>query len=753
MAKQSNKGQERERLDADAAYAKMMAAGEKMRQRRQEAAPAVEEQQGGTEDGMQVAAPYAALMQQLRRPGVAPGNGMEQGNRVQQAPMMDAGMGDAEHIGMRPPQEQRPGEYRSKGVDVVQGTMGEQPMEADVDGNPLPPAIGTEQLREAMRRLRKYKTGKSSVERRVVASQQWWKLRNWEQIEQHGASERKPASAWLWSSIVGKHADAVEAMPEPVILPRAGDDQEEADRLSKIIPVVLAQNDFGETYDDVMLQKAVEGTGVYGIYWDKSKLGGLGDITVRKVEVLNLYWEPGITDIQQSRDVFNVSYVDKERLEAQYPQVQGKLKGKDFSPTEYRYDDNVDTSNKALVVDWYYKRWSGNRHVLHYCKFVGDEVLFATENDPEMQDRGLYDDGEYPFVFDTLYSIAGSPCGYGYVDVGKDTQESIDMLNQAMVRNAVMSATPRYFVNGSAKLNEEEFSDWTRPLVHVSGSLGGNELQPVQVNELSGNLMNFMELKTDEIKFVTGNMDVQNGGTSGGVTSATGLMAQIEAAGRSSKDANRASYRAYARVVNMVIERIRQFYDMPRQFRITGEQGKTEFVNYDNSGIKPQTQGQAFGQDMGYRLPAFDIDVRAQKEQTYTKLSQNDLAIQLFQLGFFNPQMADQAVATLDMMDFKGREEVERKIQQNSNTVQLLTQFQQIALALAQKYEPDTAQQLNDLIMQQAGQAGGNAAISRGEVQKMTRSGEESMSSYEEKAKNAVQNATATGAEEGGTTA
>lgn len=769
MATKDNK----KKLNADEAFRRMVEAGRKARSNQQNNTENVEEQetqQEATNNTMnpnqQQDAGFAEFLKQMQQ-----GNQMQEAAgtpaaiaggadpRTTAAMQMQAGQmptaeetGDDEHIGTKPPQEERGGEFGGKGGDVLQGNMNQ--ME---EPEAMPPAIGKRELRDAMQRLRKYKNGKSSVERRIIESQQWWKLRNWEEIEERGSGAHKPASAWLWSSIIGKHADAVEAMPEPVILPRAMDDEEEANRLSKIVPVVMEQNDFGETYDSIMLQKAVEGTGIYGVFWDKSKLGGLGDITIRKMEALNLYWEPGVQDIQQSRDIFNVSYVDRERIEAQYPETRGKLRGKDFTPAEYRYDDNIDTSEKVLVVDWYYKRWEGSRHVLHYCKFVGEEILFATENDPEMRSRGLYDDGDYPFIFDTLYDVAGSPCGYGYVDVGKDTQTSIDLLNQAMVRNAVMSATPRYFVNGAAKMNEEEFADWSKPLIHVSGNLGGNELQAVQVNEMSGNLMDFFELKTDEIKFITGNMDVQNGGTTGGVTSATGLMAQMEAAGRSSKDANRASYRAYARVVNLVIERIRQFYDMPRQFRITGEQGKTEFVSYDNRGIKPQAQGQAFGQDMGYRLPVFDIDVRAQKEQTYTKVSQNDLALQFFQLGFFQPQMADQALATLGMMDFKGREEVAQKIQKNSNTQQMLAQFEQIALALARKYEPDVAQELNQLIMQQAGQegtatAGGAANLSggSGDATKMARSQEDTSSRYEEKAKSAVQNATGTSAEEGG---
>ena len=63
------------------------------------------------------------------------------------------------------------------------------------------------------------------------------------------------------------------------------------------MPVILEQNDFEETYSDVLWQKLQQGTGIYGVFWDKDKLGGLGDIAIRKIDALNIFWEPGISDI------------------------------------------------------------------------------------------------------------------------------------------------------------------------------------------------------------------------------------------------------------------------------------------------------------------------------------------------------------------------------------------------------------------------------------------------------------------------
>ena len=178
------------------------------------------------------------------------------------------------------------------------------------------------------------------------------------------------------------------------------------------------------------------------------------------------------------------------------------------------------------------------------------------------------------------------------------------------------------------------------------------------------------------------------------MTAASAIAALQEASGKGSRDSTKTSYRAYSEVINLVIELIRQFYDVPRQFRIVGESGAQEFVSYDNTGITPQYQGVMAGQDLGYRLPVFDIEVKAQKASAYTKMSQNELALQFYNLGFFNPQQVDQTLMCLDMMEFDGKEKMKQKIQGMGTMYQQLIQFQQLALTLAMKYEPQMAQQL-----------------------------------------------------------
>ena len=695
------------------------------------------------------------------------------------------------------------------------------------------PIIDAERLREFTAVLQKYKTGKASLERRILAAENWWRLRN--RVQEAKAGFGSPEgyqseSGWLHNVIVSKHADAMDAFPEPVLLPREPDDAREAQMLSAVLPCILEQNRFEKTYDAAMWQKLKTGTAAYRVVWDPDKLGGLGDIRIDRVDLLNLFWEPGVDDIQESRYLFCTHLEDEDLLQERYPQLRGRMGGSAFRATRFVYDDAVDLSGKATVIEVYYKK----RGALHYVKYVGDTVLYATENEgnaefgirnselpvgdglpdvpqprsgdrqravegaspygadsrspvgalheapadpgrlsderarpwagaspyeaqgdsvgaalpplqgevaaslradggvrrPPTPDRltedgrliaaptetgktsepnnsefripnselsphselGLYAHGRYPFVLDPLFPVEGSPCGYGFVDLCANAQTAIDLMRTAFVKNTLVGATPRYFQRIDGSVNEEEFTDLTKPLVHVSGNLGEDSLRQIGFAGLPGVYVSVLESTIRELRETSGNTETATGTMNVGVTAASAIAALQEASGKGSRDATRASYTAFAEIVELCIELIRQFYTLPRQFRITGAAG-VDFLRYDNSGLRPRQQFVG-GLPLGLRQPVFDVKVSAQKRSGYTRMAQNELAMQLYRLGLFAPGNEQQALNLLELMEFDGREELKRRLESGLGLRQRLEEledYKALALALARRYRPDLA--------------------------------------------------------------
>lgn len=552
--------------------------------------------------------------------------------------------------------------------------------------------IGVEEIIKARETLQKYKQQKQSLESRVVNNEEWWKIHNWEQIKKKDAVkadrenpngiETPSSSAWLFNSITNKIADFSDNYPEANIRARTGGDVPEAERLKNVILMILKRNKFYKTYIADISEKSKSGTGITYVGWNPKK-DGIGDVEIQNINILSIFWQGGITNIQKSRNVFTVELVDTDLLKKQYPsEAENITSDGEVDLKQYLYEDYIDTTDKSLVIDWWYKK-DGK---LHYCKFVNNIVLFATENEPDEYPNGYYDDGNYPFVFDVMFPMQGTIAGFGFIDVGKQPQEYIDKMDAGILQNVLMNSMPRYFERQDSEINEEEFLDWTQPFVKTNTNLGQDDLREINVRGLDSAVFTQRDSKINEIKETTANRDVSTGGTTSGVTAASAISALIETGSKVSRMAIKGTYDAFENIIYLIIERMRQFYDLPRYVRITGDDGTDDFDTYDNSNLKLQER-QTLQGDTAQYLPEFDIEVAAQKASPYSKAAQNELALQLYSAGFFNPQNTDQSLACLNIMDFEHKSDVINQIKKNGTLLDALQQTQMQLQQLQQENE------------------------------------------------------------------
>ncbi len=514
--------------------------------------------------------------------------------------------------------------------------------------------ITNDDVRRANEVLERYKASKAQHDNRIIENEEWWRLRPYS-----NAKTNTVASCWLFNSIINKHADAMDNLPDISCLAREKNDVEAAALLTEVLPVILEENKFEETYSTCWFDKLKSGTACYGVFWNPALDGGLGNIDIRRVDVLNLYWEPGISDIQHSRNIFHIASSDNEVLREKYPFLADAIASDSTDTSRYVYDESVDTSDKSCVVDWYYKKMQNGKEVLHYAKFCNGVLLYASENDPIYENRGFYDHGKYPFFIDRLYPIQDSPCGFGIIDAMKGTQAQIDALSTAIVRNARMAATRRFFIRSDGSINEKEFADWRLPFVHYSGSGDPSEsIMSIESPVLSGIYVDILNSKINELKETSGNRDFSQGTVTGGVTAAAAIEALQEAGSKTSRDVISAGYRTFEEIAATVIKLMHQFYTVPRCFRITGEGGSTSFKYCGSDNISSRFGGE----------PIFDIKIRAHKKSAFSRASMNELACDLYNMGIFDPDNREKAIICLEMMEFEGKDEILRRIRDGQST-------------------------------------------------------------------------------------
>ena len=554
--------------------------------------------------------------------------------------------------------------------------------------------VGKDEIEKAKDKLNAFKSAKQELNTVIKFNEQWYRQRHMEYIRtgkklRTSAMEGdtvphykqgelvEPVSAWLFNSIQNFHADYMDNYPRANVLPREKNDELEAEKIRLILPVLLDRIRFEAVYSRAGWTKAIQGWTVYSVTWDPDEDDGRGDVAVNRVKLLNLYWDMEVDELEASSDIFYLHERDIDDLKRDYPKLAKDLEASQDEVERHETTTVGITPRKATVVDWYYKaRNSKGRRVLHYAQFVGDVLLYASENEPAYAERGFYDHGRYPFVVDVLYPMEDALHGFGKVAVGSSKQAYIDILSQAIMKNALWSANPRYFAKKGHGFNLEDFMDVTKMVVEIEGNPSEN-LMRMDVDRVDSVALSLKESMVEELRETTNMRDVATGSTTGGVTAASGIAALQEAAGKMSRDSNRTSFRAFREIVSLIIELIRQFYTEAHVFRIVDEEtGDALYMSVDNSGLHSETGG-----------ALFDLEITTERNSSYTRMAQNELMLSFFNAGFFNPSTAPSALACLNMMDFEGKDELIRMVGENYNVNELLNALMEQLLVTAQSYD------------------------------------------------------------------
>jgi hypothetical protein len=214
--------------------------------------------------------------------------------------------------------------------------------------------------------------------------------------------------------------------------------------------------------------------------------------------------------------------------------------------------------------------------------------------------------------------------------------------------------------------------------VDVEGDFDETRIKEIVTQPLDDIYVTVAQMKIEEMKDTAANRDVNSGGAGSGVTAAAAIAALQEAGNKASRDMIAASYRAHVAISKLCIELIRQFYDVTRSFRVTMPNNiGYGFVDLNNKGLQDQLMGVGADGQQLYRKPVFDIKIKAQKKNPFSRAEQNQRAQELYGMGFFNPDNAQASLGALDMMDFEGIDKVREFVQQGQTLMNICQQLQQ----------------------------------------------------------------------------
>lgn len=489
-------------------------------------------------------------------------------------------------------------------------------------------------IEKAIAAFDKYKADKQELNRRVMENDSWYKAR-YARIINPASNEAEPVTAFIFSAIENKFADAIDNYPVPNVLGREPSDRNLSELLTGLLPVQMEMSDFKRAYKINWRRKLKHGTGIYGVFYQGGK------IKICPLSILNVYCDMHVGDVQDSPFLFIVNAVDNSELKKMYPQYERLFTG---NANIEGFDGVQEAQDKTQITDCYYKK-DGKVHCMKLC---AGEVIAATEL--RGYPNGLYSHGKYPVVFDAMYPEEDCPFGFGVIDIAKNPQIYIDRLDGAIVKNAVLTSKIRFMIKDNGAVNEEEVIDCDNDIIHVAGSVDTDSIRELKTDSMPAYVLNHRSKKIDELKEIVGNRDFQQGGTHNGVTAASAITALQEAGSKLSRASIDDAYECYKQIVIMVIELIREFFTKERIVRICGD------------GIKPKYE--KFSSKLMYRQGnirepiEFDIDIVPQKQNPFQRETNNSTIIQLWQAGFFKPEMCNMSVIALEAMHFDGKDRI-----------------------------------------------------------------------------------------------
>ena len=528
--------------------------------------------------------------------------------------------------------------------------------------------------------LYKYRDGKQFLDEKIKNDYEWWKQRHWHLLKGKQVAEGsktvdmvnkepEPTTAHLFSCIQNKHADAMDNIPELIFLPVSKDDEQTCSILNKIIPVVNERSKFTRAYSGCWYDKLIAGAGIYFVGWNQNLYYGLGDVEIKKVDPLKLFWKPGINNIQESPFTFYVEELPLSEVRELYPYLEVTT-GNHLALQEHPKQEQDIEQDIVQLVHCYYK--VNNR--IHYCYFCCGQVIYASENDDRFKDTGYYLHGKHPFVIDSCYSIYNSPFGFSLLDVEKSTQELIDKYTQLTVKNVKDNAAGKKFYDRNSGVNLGDLQDPGKEYVAVN-SINDGVIRHVEVKDITANMSGLINNKVAEMNETSGNRDFTQGGTVAGVTSASAIAALQESGSKGSRDLIKNTYEAMKEIGEMEIEIMRQRYQNTRFFRITGTEEEYDFVEFNNQDLLPREIEQEDGQPI-LHTPVFDVKIKAQKQSPFSTMANNEQYLNFFKAGMFNPQIADQALLCVELLEFEGKENLIRKLKENGTLLQTVQELQ-----------------------------------------------------------------------------
>lgn len=359
-----------------------------------------------------------------------------------------------------------------------------------------------------------------------------------------------------------------------------------ADDVQHGLDFVLDKNEFQIKLEISEHDRLELGTTIVKEYFDPEALNGRGLPRFEILSPANFFPDPKWTaaaDLQDNE--FNIHAVPRSLayIRRMFPKLGKYIKRE----TTYPYDPTldihttrtdevqVDTSQKALLIECYRKDENGDI----YCVHVANRIVLEDSREKGIIGKKLQRRNLFPFVAIICYPRRGTGWGMGDVEYLIPTQDLINDMDDQIRMTARSMGNPQIAIGiGAGK--GFDYRKWTNmpglriPLRDV------NSFKVVPPVPVSADVINRREKAFEEANIISGRPDVNRGDTPGnGVTAASAIIALQQAGQKTVIHKTQQLKLGWSKVLELLYDDMVMHWDEGMWIRINGNEPDFKFID------------------------------------------------------------------------------------------------------------------------------------------------------------------------------
>ena len=396
-------------------------------------------------------------------------------------------------------------------------------------------------------------------------------------------NEKKPeyksdnVSNYIFSTLETIRPIMVAENPKFQVLPRLEKDFNKSYRVQQALDYEWTRTKMDTLIPKAILPSLQIGTSIIGLFWNGEDTK-IGNVEPKLISAFNFFPDPSALTMEDADYVIYASYQNVGKVIRAFPEKAEELKMQTKKPDKEDLimgQDSTNFSNQSiLVLECYMRDYEMvtqkleedgeiiEERKMKYPKgrriIIAGETLLSDGENP-------YNDGKFPFIMFKCYDLEDSFWGMGEVEQLIKPQKHADNLTNQIIDNARLTANCQWIKDKNAGIEQGKLTN--RPGLIVTKN-PGTEVRREQPPSIPAYVQNTVEMLKRDIEVISGVFDITRGERPASITSGVAINQLTQSAQSRIKLKMKYLENSLAELGSMWVNRIIQFWKLPRQLRV-----------------------------------------------------------------------------------------------------------------------------------------------------------------------------------------